>query len=122
MKDLNKWLAENVMGWTLQHDWWYDEDTLFICSGNDNCEEGLQHDHWDPCCNPAHGGMLEQKMADLGWGAGMKYDPKKKIYLCWFTIKGWVSTFHYKWIKIRATYDSRLHATAVAADEVTKNG
>ncbi len=98
--ELCKRLAKNVMGW---HEFtWRGGPTVWM----DGTEEEAAPIDWDPCCNPAHSWLLEQKMADLGWE--------------YRAFQG-AASFH-KGMDIIPLFEAanRLASTAVAADEVTK--
>jgi len=70
---------------------------------------------WDPCCNPAHSWMLEQRLEIIGWLIAMdnsdaigKEQPEYEVEM-WGKPNG---------VAIRGV--TRLHALALGADAVTK--
>jgi len=62
----------------------------------------LESRYWDPCCNPNHSWMLEQKMEELGW-----------FYEYGDDIANFFKRGNYHVGKIGV---NRLHATTLAAD------
>jgi len=110
------------MGWEIKGDsrWWYDPQLErfpdYLLEGRKI--RGDPEDEWDPCCNPVHSWMLEQKMAELGWSydwisfEAIQEGQKSHLGDAFFQKDDGSKE---KYVMIGA---NRLHATALAADSI----
>ena len=49
-------------------------------------DDGIIHRAWDPCCNYTHGGMLEQRVSELGWEIRATTHARNEYGTAWCTV------------------------------------